>query len=71
MPTAKELFSEGRLDAAIETLGVELRSHPTDTQRRSFLFELLAFAGQYDRAEKQLDALARKRTADVGCRHDQ
>jgi len=59
MPTAKELFSEGRLDAAIETLGVELRSHPTDTQRRSFLFELLAFAGQYDRAEKQLDALAR------------
>lgn len=59
MPTAQELFQDGRLEAAIETLGVELRSNPTDAQRRSFLFELLSFAGQYDRAEKQLDALAR------------
>lgn len=58
-PTANELFQDGRLEAAIETLGVELRSHPIDVQRRSFLFELLSFAGQYDRAEKQLDALAR------------
>lgn len=58
MPTAQELFADGRLDAAIETLGVELRSNPTDAQRRSFLFELLAFAGQYDRAERQLDVLA-------------
>jgi type VI secretion system protein ImpE len=60
MPTAHELYQEGRLEAAIELLGVELRSHPTDAQRRSFLFELLSFAGQYDRAEKQLDALARE-----------
>jgi type VI secretion system protein ImpE len=47
------------LDAAIETLGVELRDNPTDAQRRVFLFELLALSGQYDRAEKQLDVLAR------------
>jgi len=59
MPTARELYTEGRLDAAIEQLGAELRSNPTDVQRRSFLFELLAFAGAYDRAEKQLDVLAR------------
>ena len=59
MPTAKELFQDGRLEAAIETLGVELRSNPTDVQRRSFLFEMLSFAGHYDRADKQLDALAR------------
>jgi type VI secretion system protein ImpE len=58
MPTAQELFADGRLDAAIETLGVELRSHPSDAQRRSFLFELLAFAGQYERAERQLTVLA-------------
>lgn len=58
MPTATELFADGRLDAAIETLGVELRSHPADAQRRSFLFELLAFAGQYERAARQLDVLA-------------
>ena len=59
MPTARELWAAGRLDAAIEQLGVELRSNPTDAQRRTFLFELLTFAGQYDRAEKQLDVLAR------------
>ncbi len=58
MPTAKELFTDGRLEAAIEALGVEIRSNPTDAQRRSFLFELLAFAGQYERAAKQLDVLA-------------
>lgn len=59
MPTAREHFDAGRLESAIEALGVELRSNPTDTQRRVFLFELLTFAGQYDRAEKQLDVLAR------------
>jgi type VI secretion system protein ImpE len=59
MPTARELYAAGRLDSAIDQLGAELRGNPTDAQRRSFLFELLAFAGQYDRAEKQLDVLAR------------
>ena len=59
MPTARELYVAGRLDAAIEQLGVELRGDPADAQRRAILFELLAFAGQYDRAEKQLDVLAR------------
>jgi type VI secretion system protein ImpE len=58
MPTAHELYTAGRLDSAIETLGAELRSNPTDAQRRAFLFELLSFAGRYDRAAKQLDALA-------------
>jgi type VI secretion system protein ImpE len=59
MPTARELYAAGRLDSAIETLGAELRNAPTDAHRRTFLFELLSFAGQYDRAEKQLDVLAR------------
>ncbi len=59
MPTARELYAAGRLDSAIETLGAELRNAPTDGPRRTFLFELLSFAGQYDRAEKQLDVLAR------------
>lgn len=58
-PSARELYTAGRLDAAIEQLGVELRGDPADAQRRAFLFELLTFAGQYDRAEKQLDVLAR------------
>lgn len=59
MPTAQEHFAAGRLESAIEALGVELRSNPTDTQRRVFLFELLTFTGQYDRAEKQLDVLSK------------
>lgn len=55
---ADELFRAGKLDEAIESLGGELRSNPADAQRRVFLFELLCFAGEYDRAGKQLDVLA-------------
>src|SRR3954463_11087112 len=54
---ARQLFQSGRLDEAIEALGAEVRDNPTDAQRRSFLFELLCFAGQFDRAEKQLSVL--------------
>lgn len=55
----RALFEAGRLQDAIASLGDELRSNPTDIQRRTFLFELLCFAGEFDRAEKQLDVLAR------------
>lgn len=58
MVDANELYRAGRLDEAIQTLGASLRDNPTDRQRRTFLFELLCFAGEYDRAEKQLDALS-------------
>jgi len=64
---ARQLFQAGRLDEAIEALGAEVRDNPTDAQRRSFLFELLCFAGQYDRAEKQLNVLASAgRDAEMG-----
>lgn len=53
----QELFRAGRLDEAITALGAELRDSPLDTQRRSFLFELLAFAGDHERAARHLDAL--------------
>src|SRR2546428_8890532 len=56
--SADELFREGKLEEAIELLGVGLRSDPADAQRRTFLFELLCFAGAHERAEKQLDVLA-------------
>ena len=56
---ARALFQEGRLDEAVELLNEELRSNPTDKQLRVFLFELLCFQGSYDRAEKQLDIVAR------------
>jgi len=57
--SARTLFRDGRLAEAITLLGAELRDNPTDVQRRTFLFELLAFAGEHERAEKQLDVLAR------------
>lgn len=56
--TAKDLFQAGRLEEAVRALGAELRNDPTDPKRRTFLFELLCFSGEYDRAEKQLDILA-------------
>lgn len=55
---AKQLFQAGKLKEAITLLGGELRDNPTDTQRRTFLFELLCFAGEFDRAEKHLNLLA-------------
>ena len=56
--TPEELVRAGQLAEAIQALGAYLRDHPADTKRRTFLFELLCFAGQYDRAEKHLNILA-------------
>jgi type VI secretion system protein ImpE len=58
--TANELFRAGKLGEAIQTLGAELRKNPSDSRRRSFLFELLCFAGDYGRALKQLDVLGQE-----------
>jgi type VI secretion system protein ImpE len=65
--TARELFQAGKLNEAVQALNAELRSDPTDVRRRTFLFELLCFAGEYDRAEKQLAILAEgNKQADMG-----
>src|ERR1700676_2477218 len=58
MTKAKELFQAGRVSEAVAVLGSWLRDHPEDVAQRTFLFELLCFAGQYDRAEKQLSVLS-------------
>ena len=55
---AKELFQSGHVTEAVQALNAELRDNPTDAKRRTFLFELLCFTGEYDRAEKQLNVLA-------------
>lgn len=54
---ALQLFREGKLEPAIETLSAGLRDNPADAKGRTFLFELLCFAGDYDRAEKHLELL--------------
>jgi len=53
----QELYKAGRLSDAIKALGAELRDNPTDVKRRTFLFELLCFAGEWERADKQLEVL--------------
>jgi len=59
---AKELLDAGHLLAAIEQLTQEVRAHPTDARQRIFLFELLCFAGDYQRAARQLDVIAHQHT---------
>lgn len=55
---AKQAFDAGNLPAAIEAQVQKVKSTPADTRARTFLFELLCFAGEWDRANKQLDALS-------------
>lgn len=63
--SAQELFSAGRLAAAIEAQLAEVRAAPLDAGKRTFLFELLAFAGELDRAGQQLAVLGQE-TAEKG-----
>jgi len=55
---ALSLYRAGQLAAAIEALGEELKKQPLDAKRRIFLFELLCFAGDFDRAEKHLNVVS-------------
>jgi len=56
--TAKQWFEDGKVREATKELTFYLRDCPADTTQRIFLFELLCFAGDFDRAEKQLAVLA-------------
>jgi type VI secretion system protein ImpE len=55
---ARELFAAGKVKEAERLLTAYLREHPSDRAQRTFLFELLCFAGEFARAEKQLAVLA-------------
>jgi type VI secretion system protein ImpE len=55
--TVSELFRAGRLKEAIEAQVQEVKNNPADQGRRLFLFELLVFAGEWDRARRQIDAV--------------
>lgn len=63
--SVQELFREGKLQESIQALSSQLRDHPDDTKSRTFLFELLCFAGDYGRAEKHLNLLS-DRSPDAG-----
>src|SRR3954470_16505756 len=55
--SASELYKAGKLEQAIEAQVKEVRAQPADHGKRIFLFELLAFAGDLDRARRQVDAV--------------
>jgi type VI secretion system protein ImpE len=65
MPNAKALFEAGRLADAVQELNQAVKSRPSDSGLRTFLFELLCFQGALDRAAKQLDVIAAQ-SGDVG-----
>src|SRR5215471_14336817 len=56
--TPLELFQSGKLTEAVQALGEEVRNNPLDARRRTFLFGLLCFSGEYDRALKHLDIIS-------------
>ncbi|MCS6873743.1 MAG: hypothetical protein N2Z23_01350 [Pyrinomonadaceae bacterium] len=57
MQEAKAKFDSGDLKGAIESLIQTVKQKPTDFQARTFLFELSLFSGDWERAERQLDAI--------------
>src|SRR6059058_9016 len=54
---ASELFKAGQLQKAIDAQIQEVKKNAADPQKRIFLFELAAFAGDLDRAKRQIEAV--------------
>ena len=54
---AHQLLKAGRLADAISALNSHLAGNPRDQRAQTFLFELICFTGDFDRAERQLQML--------------
>lgn len=54
---AKDLITAGRLAEARKLLTEEVKAAPADSGKRTLLFQVLAFCGEWDRAERHLDAI--------------
>ncbi len=57
---ADELYKAMRLREAIDTQILAVKEAPTDQAKRLFLFELLCFTGELDRARRQIEAIEYK-----------
>jgi type VI secretion system protein ImpE len=67
--TSIEHFQSGRLGDAIQSQTLEVKAHPADVERRYLLFAFLSFAGELERADRQLDALgAQDAQLEIGSR---
>jgi type VI secretion system protein ImpE len=58
MTTATDAFKAGNLRAALDAQIQAVKADPADHGKRIFLFELAVFAGDLDRARRQIDALS-------------
>ncbi len=56
MTTPIDLFQAGNLTEAVAAATNAVRNKPTDVKARSLLCELLCYSGEFERADKQLDA---------------
>jgi type VI secretion system protein ImpE len=63
---AQEHYQAGHLAAAIEAQVEQVKAAPLDAGKRVFLFELLSFAGELVRADKQLQAISVETAASWG-----
>jgi len=57
MNDAKLKLDEGDLKGAVDAALGLVKTNPTSVAARTFLFELCGFAGEWERAEKQLDVI--------------
>jgi type VI secretion system protein ImpE len=55
---ASELYRAGRLAEAIDAQLQAVKADPADQAKRVFLFELVVFAGDLERARRQIDAVS-------------
>jgi type VI secretion system protein ImpE len=57
---AKELIRAGKLQEARIRITDEVKASPSDAAKRTLLFQVLAFCGEWDKAERHLDILAER-----------
>ncbi|WP_395673226.1 type VI secretion system accessory protein TagJ [Inquilinus sp.] len=57
MTDATAHFQAGQLSEAVAAALAEVKAKPGDTGKRVFLAELLCFAGDFERADRQLDVI--------------
>ena len=62
MNEAKTLLESGNLKGATEAALTLVKQNPTDVAARIFLFELSIFAGDWERAKRQLDVIGHQDT---------
>ncbi len=58
--TAHDLYQLGKLGEAVAAALDDVKKHPTDAGKRGFLAELLCLTGDFERADRQLDALSQQ-----------